>query len=152
MRRMLGALNRDAADPDLVASALANDGRGFVDRLPEHDELPAWLHEEELAVYVEEFTRTGFTGGINWYRNLDRNWELTPQLDGAKITVPSLFVGGANDPVLTMTPPSVMDGWLDDHRGTVVVDGAGHWVQQEKPAEVNAALIDFIASVREGRS
>lgn len=62
--------------------------------------------------------------------------------------MPSLFIGGALDPVLVMTPPAVMDGFLDDHRGTVLVEGAGHWVQQEKPAEVNAALLGFLADVR----
>ncbi|MGZ8765903.1 MAG: alpha/beta fold hydrolase, partial [Acidimicrobiia bacterium] len=139
MRRMLGGVSATGEAPDL-ADVLANDGRGFVDRLPEVTELPGWLSQADLEHYVDEFTRTGFTGGINWYRNLDRNWLLTEQLDGAKIEVPSLFIGGALDPVLLMSPPSVMDGWLTDHRGTVVVDGAGHWVQQEKPDEVNAAI------------
>jgi len=62
--------------------------------------------------------------------------------------VPSLFIGGVLDPVLLMAPPSVMDGNLEDHRGTVLVEGAGHWVQQEKPDEVNAALVDFVDQVR----
>ena len=146
LRRFLAGLTADM-DP----SRMAKDGRGMVDRLPEPDRLPDWLRQDELDRYVEEFSRTGFTGGINWYRNLDRNWELTPQLEGAKVEVPSLFIGGALDPVLVMSPPVVMDGWLTDHRGTVIVDDAGHWVQQEKPGEVNAALLDFIAAVREGR-
>jgi pimeloyl-ACP methyl ester carboxylesterase len=148
MRSLLGSLSTAGADPDAVAAATANDGRGFVDRLPVVETLPDWLREDELAFYVGEFTRTGFTGGINWYRNMDRNWELTERVAGAKVTMPSLFIGGAFDPVLMMTPPAVADGWLDDHRGNVIVDGAGHWVQQEKPAEVNAALIDFVGQVR----
>jgi pimeloyl-ACP methyl ester carboxylesterase len=105
------------------------------------------LTPEELNYFVETFTRTGFTGGINWYRNFDRNWELTPQLAGAHVTVPSCFVGGKLDPVLIMTPYTIGADWLDDHRGDVIIDGAGHWVQQEKPAEVNAALLDFINSL-----
>ncbi len=147
MTRMLAGMSEGGDTPDF-SQALANDGRGFVDRLPVSAGLPEWLSQAELDHYVDEFTRTGFTGGINWYRNLDRNWELTPQLDGAKVTVPALFIGGASDPVLLMSPPSVMDGWLDDHRGTVVVEGAGHWVQQEKPAEVNAALVTFLDGLR----
>lgn len=143
MRRMLAGLVTADTDPETIAAALANDGRGFVDRLPEPAALPGWLRPEELDHYVAEFTRTGFTGGINWYRNLDRNWALTEHLDGAKVTVPSLFIGGARDPVLLMSPPAVMDGWLEDHRATVLIDGAGHWVQQEAPEEVNAALVDF---------
>ncbi len=149
MRRMLGGLATASADPDAVASAMTGDDRGFVERLPEPDRLPEWLRQDELDHYVSEFTRTGFTGGINWYRNLDRNWALTERLADAKVTMPSLFVAGALDPVLVMMPPAVMDGWLDDHRGTVIVDGAGHWVQQEKPAEVNEALIDFVRAVRD---
>jgi pimeloyl-ACP methyl ester carboxylesterase len=120
------------------------DDAGFAERLPQVKTLPAWLSEEELDHYVAEFTRTGFTGGINWYRNFDRNWETTPELEGAHVKQPSLFVGGALDPVLVMSPPTVGDDFLDDHRGTVIIEGAGHWVQQEKPDEVNAALLEFL--------
>jgi pimeloyl-ACP methyl ester carboxylesterase len=81
---------------------------------------------------------------------MDRNWSLTEQLAGAKVEVPSLFVGGTNDPVLVMSPPSSMDGWLTDHRGTVLVEGAGHWVQQERPDVVNDALLTFLDSIRKG--
>ncbi len=132
-----------AFDPEISA----DDGRGFVDRFPEPDGRPSWLTEADLDHYVAEFTRTGFTGGLNWYRNFDRNWGLTEHVAGATVTMPSLFVGGALDPVLAMSPPSVMDGHLDDHRGTVLVEGAGHWVQQERPDEVNAALLTFLAGL-----
>jgi pimeloyl-ACP methyl ester carboxylesterase len=143
MRRLLaGMVMEEGATPD--PAAFENDGRGFVDRMPEPNGLPDWLTQAELGHYIEEFTRTGFTGGINWYRNFDRNWERTPQLAGAHVTVPSAFVGGKVDPVLIMTPPTVGASWLDDHRGDVIIDGAGHWVQQEKPGEVNTALLDFI--------
>jgi pimeloyl-ACP methyl ester carboxylesterase len=148
MRRMLAGLSADPSEQGLSGLA-APSGAGFVDRLPEPKALPGWLTQEELDHYVEEFTRTGFTGGINWYRNFDRNWELTPQLAGAKVTVPSLFVGGTLDPVLVMSPPGIMDGWLEDHRGTVLVEGAGHWVQQEKPDEVNEALLGFVRAVHQ---
>ena len=151
MRRMLaGASLAEGAEID--PSAFAADGRGFVDRMPEPDGLPDWLEQGELDHYVEEFSRTGSTGALNWYRNFDRNWELTERLDGAKVTVPSLFVGGRLDPVLRMTPPEVTEEWLTDHRGSVLVAGAGHWVQQEKPDEVNAALIEFLDDVHGERS
>jgi pimeloyl-ACP methyl ester carboxylesterase len=120
---------------------------GFSERMPIPDRLPDWLSQAELDHYISEFERTGFSGGINWYRNFDRNWETTPQLDGAHVTVPSLFIGGALDPVLIMSPPSVGEDHLDDHRGTVIIDGAGHWVQQEKPDEVNAALLEFLKGI-----
>ena len=143
MRRMLGGAVVPTEGFDPAALAAPSDA-GFVDRLPDPQSLPAWLSQEELDHYVAEFTRTGFTGGINWYRNFDRNWELTPQLAGAKVTVPSLFVTGSMDGVRMMTPESVMDGNLLDHRGTHVIDGAGHWVQQEAADEVNAALLSFL--------
>lgn len=148
MRRFLAGVNA-GGDPAAVALSAA-DGRGFVERLPEPAELPRWLAEEELDHYVAEFTRTGFTGGLNWYRNLDRNWDLTTDLAGKKVDIPSLFVGGAADPVLFMAPPSVASGWVTDHRGDVLIEGAGHWVQQERPSEVNAALLEFLGAVTSG--
>ncbi len=106
----------------------------------------------ELDHYVEEFRRTGFTGGLNWYRNLDRNWETTPELAGATVRAPSLFVAGALDPVLFMSPPAAAHPALADHRGDVVVPGAGHWVQQEAPGAMNAALVGFLDDVWHDRS
>jgi pimeloyl-ACP methyl ester carboxylesterase len=154
MRRLLAGtkVSQDAeAAAGAAALMAADDGRGFVDRIPEPDGLPDWLSQDELDVYVETFSRTGFTGGISWYRNIDRNWELTPQLAGRKVEVPSLFISGALDPVIAMSPPSTQEGWLTDHRGDVFVDDAGHWVQQEKPDEVNAALIGFLDSISRDR-
>jgi pimeloyl-ACP methyl ester carboxylesterase len=151
MRRLLSSVaTREGVAPD--PAAFANDGRGFVDRLPEADRLPDWLSQSELDHYVREFSRTGFTGGINWYRNMDRNWTLTERVDAAKVEVPSLFIGGALDPVMMMTPPERFLDHLSDHRGNVIVEGAGHWVQQEKPDEVNAALIGFVDDVSRGGS
>ncbi len=151
MRRMLAGLSPRQSGTGLADSGLAApDGRGFVDRLPEPDGLPDWLSQEELDHYVAEFSRTGFTGGINWYRNFDRNWELTEHIAGKKVEAPSLFVAGAQDPVLLMSPPAIQEGWLTDHRGDVLIDGAGHWVQQEKPDEVNTALLELLDSIPEG--
>ena len=151
MRRMLAGAKLGEHAGRAAELMAASDGRGFVDRLVEPDALPSWLSREELDVYVESFRRTGFTGGINWYRNFDRNWERTPQLEGATVTQPTLFIGGALDPVLLMSPPAMAEGWLTDHRGDVFVDDAGHWVQQEKPDEVNAALVGFLDSIRRDR-
>jgi pimeloyl-ACP methyl ester carboxylesterase len=146
MRRLLaGVVVNEGQAPD--PANFANDGRGFVERLPEPDGLPDWLRQDELDHYVGEFTRTGFTGGINWYRNMDRNWFLTERIADAKVEAPSLFIGGRLDPVILATPPENTLHLLPDHRGTVLVDGAGHWVQQEKPDEVNRALVDFVASI-----
>jgi pimeloyl-ACP methyl ester carboxylesterase len=144
MRGMLAGLEIPEGQT-LDASALAQpSGAGFVERLPQPEKLPAWLSEDELDHYIAEFSRTGFTGGINWYRNFDRNWKATEHLDGAHVTQPSLFIGGKLDPVLVMSPPGLGNDHLDDHRGDVIIDGAGHWVQQEKPAEVNDALLAWL--------
>lgn len=145
MRRFLAGLG-GSGDTDEAPAVSPGDG-GMVDRLPEPKELPAWLSQSEIDHYVAEFSRTGFTGGINWYRNLDRNWEASADLAEVKVEIPSLFVGGAADPVLSMAHPSIMQGWVTDHRGDVLIDGAGHWVQQERPTEVNSALLGFLSEV-----
>jgi pimeloyl-ACP methyl ester carboxylesterase len=146
MRRFLAGASTNGKTN--LADLFAGDGRGLVERLPEPEGLPDWLSPEELDHYVTEFSRTGFTGGLNWYRNLDRNWAESALLANSKIEIPALFVAGSADPVLAMMPPSVMDGWLTDPRGTMLVEGAGHWVQQEKPAEVNAALLSFLRELQ----
>ena len=147
MRRMYGGLRAEPGGDAELTGLAAPDGVGFVDRLPPVPELPAWLSQAELDHYSAEFTRTGFTGGINWYRNFDRNWELTPQLEGAKVTVPAAFITGSADPVALMTPPELMDGWLEDERGRLVVEGAGHWVHQQEPAVVTAELLRFLGTL-----
>jgi pimeloyl-ACP methyl ester carboxylesterase len=146
LRRMLGGLTADATPAAVDMFGPAADG-GFIARLPDPKTLPDWLSQAELDHYVAEFTRTGFTGGINWYRNLDRNWSLTEDLADAKVSMPAFFIAGGADPVLMMSPPDGMGEWVPDLRGSVIIDGAGHWVQQEAPAEVNAALLGFLADV-----
>jgi pimeloyl-ACP methyl ester carboxylesterase len=110
-------------------------------------EPPPWLSEDELAVYVEAFERTGFTGGLNWYRNIDRNWELTAGAGDRRIEQPALFLTGELDPVRRFMPAEAMNGWVTDLRALVVGPGAGHWVQQQEPAAVNAALLEFLSGV-----
>ena len=66
--------------------------------MAEPDGLPDWLSQDELDHYTAEFARTGFTGGVNWYRNFDRNWEMSAHLAEAKVEVPSLFIGGCRRP------------------------------------------------------
>jgi pimeloyl-ACP methyl ester carboxylesterase len=108
---------------------------------------PPWLSESELAVYVEAFERTGFTGGLNWYRNIDRNWELTAPVAERRVEQPALFLTGERDPVRRFMPAEAMRGWVTDLRAEIVVPGAGHWVQQQEPEAVNAALLDFLAGL-----
>ncbi len=105
---------------------------------------PAFMSEDDLAVYVETFGRTGLRGGLNWYRNIDRNWEVTAPWDEQTIDMPALFLAGSRDSTMQWMSPEVMKGRVTDLR-TVIVDGAGHWIQQERPEEVNAALLAMFA-------
>jgi pimeloyl-ACP methyl ester carboxylesterase len=110
-------------------------------------EPPPWLSEQELDVYIEAFERTGFTGGLNWYRNIDRNWELTAPFEERRIEQPALFLTGELDPVRSFMPAEAMGGWVTDLRAEIVVERAGHWVQQQAPEPVNAALLDFLREI-----
>lgn len=147
MRRMIGGL-RPSSDQSAALRMVAAGPEGFIDRLPEPDGLPDWISQDELDHYISEFSRTGFTGGLNWYRNFDRNWETTaelaPELPGAKISVPSLFIAGTADPVLAFTRADRASEVISGPYRQVMIDGAGHWIQQERADEVNATLVDFL--------
>ena len=147
LRRMLGGMRAPAGEA-AARRMLAPGPEGFIDRLDEPDPLPDWLSPEDLEHYVTEFTRTGFTGALNWYRNFDRNWQIMAHPHAPTIDVPALFVGGTADPVLAFTRT---DRATEVARGPyrqVMVDGAGHWIQQERPAEINAELLAFLSQLR----
>jgi len=108
---------------------------------------PAFLTEDELQVYVDTYSRTGFHGGLNYYRNLDRNWERTAPVAQQRITQPALFLTGERDPVRTFMPASSMDGWVTDLRVNAVIPGAGHWLQQQAPEAVNTHLLSWLSSL-----
>ena len=105
---------------------------------------PQWLSEAELQVYIDAFARTGFSGGLNWYRNIDRNWQLTEPYGERRIEQPSMFLTGELDMVKRFMPAEAMDGWVTDLRAKVIVPDAGHWVQQQAPEAVNDALSEFL--------
>jgi pimeloyl-ACP methyl ester carboxylesterase len=105
---------------------------------------PAFWTEEDEELYVCSFSRTGFTGGLNWYRNIDRNWELSEDVADRRIEPPAFFLTGARDPVRRFMPAEAMDGWVTDLRETIVLDGAGHWVQQQAAEAVSEALVRFL--------
>lgn len=123
----------------------------FLDPMIEPEKFPAWLPDADLDVYVESFERTGFRGGLNYYRNLDRNWGLMGAWLGAKVEIPAFFIGGAKDLVVTGPPGAggnpmltAMPSFVPDLRGQVLVEDAGHWNQQENPEGTNAALLEFL--------
>ncbi|MEB3062396.1 alpha/beta fold hydrolase [[Mycobacterium] zoologicum] len=119
---------------------------GFVERLPEPGGLPDWISAAEFEHYVTEFTRSGFTGALNWYRGLDRTWEVTADVPQT-IGVPARFVAGSADPVLGYLPHEDLQKMFTGDFREVTIDGAGHWLQQERPQEINKLLLDFLASV-----
>lgn len=128
-----------------------SEGRGYLDVLPEAPPLPwSWLTEADLDVYAETFARTGFRGGLNWYRAFDVNWERGGPWFGAEIEVPTLFVAGAEDAVVKMRGEAGiarMRAVVPDLRGVHVLPGVGHWVQQEAADAVNAHLIAFLRAL-----
>ncbi|WP_420451546.1 alpha/beta fold hydrolase [Ilumatobacter sp.] len=121
------------------------DGTGFLSAFGTRREvpegLPDWLRPADLGVYVEQFEASGFFGPVSWYRNLDADWELTRDLPAP--SMPCAFIGGDHDLVIAHRPEYVdsMNHLLDDFRGTTMIEGAGHWTQQERPEQFNAALL-----------
>jgi pimeloyl-ACP methyl ester carboxylesterase len=131
-----------------VGPAMVPRAQGFLRGTPAPATLPGWLGEEDVDFYAGEFRRTGFRGGLNWYRNLDRNWELMAPFADARVTVPALYVAGDRDLVVGFPG---MDQLLANLgklvpglRGSAMLPGCGHWTQQERPDEVNAAMLDFL--------
>jgi pimeloyl-ACP methyl ester carboxylesterase len=121
---------------------------GMAAALPDAPALPAWLTDEDIDYYAEQFAHTGFRGGLNWYRNIDRNQELLAPFDGLQITVPALYIAGERDLVLHFGGMSEVLATLAQRvpllRRSLILSGCGHWTQQERPREVNAALIEFL--------
>jgi pimeloyl-ACP methyl ester carboxylesterase len=126
------------------------EGTGFLDILsPAPDQLPPWLTEHDVDVYAEAFEKGGFFGPVSFYRNMDANWQRSHDIPASVYTMPVGFLTGSRDPVNAMMPGAAeaMAETLPDFRGGTTVEGAGHWVQQEKPEETNAALLAFLADV-----
>jgi len=144
MRIVLGG--RGLADPS--AAMFVQEGKGFLGHGDPEEPLPGWLSEAELAIFTETFRKSGFCGGLNWYRNLDRNWELTAPWQDAQIHQPSLFIAGSKDAVITgligAKRVNELERVLPNLKRKLIIEGAGHWVQQERPDEVNAALLRFL--------
>jgi pimeloyl-ACP methyl ester carboxylesterase len=124
---------------------------GWIPRLGAPKSLPSWLTQADLDYYVAEFKEAGFRGGINYYRNFHRNWETTPQLSGAKISAPVLFLAGDKDIVIRGASveglTASMRNAVPGLRAVKLLPNTGHWVQQERPVEVNAEIIEFLKGI-----
>jgi pimeloyl-ACP methyl ester carboxylesterase len=143
MRTLLG---RGFSDP--AASLFVEQGKGFLGEPRADRPLPDWLDEADLSYFTEVYQESGFRGGLNWYRNIDRNWELTAPWQGAQIHQPSMFIAGSNDSVITgligAKRVADMERVLPNLRQKLIIGAAGHWIQQERADAVNAALIAFL--------
>jgi pimeloyl-ACP methyl ester carboxylesterase len=133
---------------------IVSPGGGFLDTCAEPEQLPGWLTSADIETYASQFTASGFTGPLNWYRNLDRNWELTAPWQHAPVTVPALYLAGDRDLMVRAPGALQMLPRLRDFaprlRDPVLLPGCGHWTQQERPVEVSRAMIGFINELGQG--
>lgn len=136
---------RDRSSPRVVPP-----GHTFLGSYPEPTTLPAWLTEADIDTYASDFA-FGFTGALNWYRNMDRNWELTAALHNAVIRCPALYIMGEEDRVANW--PGALESiqrireLLPYAEEVISLPGVGHWIQQEAPQQISAALVNFARSL-----
>lgn len=134
----------------IVTDPLRSAG-GWIDRLGAPKELPAWLTAEDLDYVVSQFESAGFRGGVNYYRNFHRNWEITENLDGVKVNIPTLFIAGERDVVIAGATQeqltASMSRVVEDLRGVILIPEIGHWVQQEAAEQTNAAMLEFMSGL-----
>ena len=149
LRGFLHTLSGDPPPENLLGLVGGPKTGRMMEHLLQPDSLPAWLSADDLAFYVAEFERTGFRGGLNWYRCADLSWELTAAWSDARIHQPAMFVAGERDGVIAMMPGAIetMRAGVPGLRRTLLLPGCGHWTQQERPDEVNAALLGFLAEL-----
>jgi pimeloyl-ACP methyl ester carboxylesterase len=134
------------AAADAVGMVTRKDG--FLFHMVNPVSLPGWLSEADIDFYAGEFARTGFRGGLNWYRNIDCNWELLAPFAGTRVMIPGLYIAGDRDLVVAFRGmdqllPNLVN-FVPQLRRTIMLPGCGHWTQQERPTEVNMAMIDFL--------
>jgi pimeloyl-ACP methyl ester carboxylesterase len=146
LRRVLYSISGDA--PPETKRLTLEPGKGWLANTLDPEQLPAWLTDADLDHMAAEFSRSGFRGGLNWYRNIDRNWELTSPWAGASIRQPALFIAGSEDPVISSgsgaAAVQALPVTVPGLTRTLLIDGAGHFIQQERPQLVNDALVEFL--------
>lgn len=126
---------------------MVNRKAGLLATLPVPNPLPPWLSQEDIDVYAQAFGRSGFRGGLSYYRNLDRNWEQEAAYSDAVVVVPTLYLVGERDTGLSIPGMreiiASMPELVPDLRGAHVIPECGHWIPQERPAILSKMIIDF---------
>jgi pimeloyl-ACP methyl ester carboxylesterase len=125
-------------------------GTRMRDRMLNPKQLPAWFDETDLDVFVAEYERTGLAGPLSYYRNLDADWhDLAPYAE-RKLTVPSYFLGAEFDVATWWGAEALarVHEKATDYRGTTIFDRCGHWIQQERPEDTNAVLLEFLQGLK----
>jgi pimeloyl-ACP methyl ester carboxylesterase len=149
LRRVLYSISGDA--PPETRRLTLQPGKGWLANTLDPRHLPAWLTDADLDHMAAEFSRSGFRGGLNWYRNIDRNWELTAPWAGALIRQPALFIAGSADPIIEFGSGALalqaLAATVPGLRRKLIIDGAGHFIQQERPQLVNRAILEFLAGL-----
>jgi len=139
-------------DPDSTSVGMVPRSGGWLASRKAPASSPPWITEADLDYYEGEFKKSGFRGGLNWYRNIDRNWELLAPWTGAKVNVPALYMAGDRDLVVRFPGAEKMilnlKQFVPQLHSTTMLPGCGHWTQQERPAEVNSAVIKFLNELK----
>ena len=133
-------------DPQGAPGVWGPAGGGILDRLPDRRH-GRFLSDEDFEVFARAFIKTGFRGGLNWYRCIDQSWEESANLE-QRVTQRALMITAEFDPVLRPELCNGMEAWVPNLTRTVLIKGAGHWTQQEKPEGVNSALLEFLDDLR----
>jgi pimeloyl-ACP methyl ester carboxylesterase len=141
-----------SGDSPVIPDMMARPGLGLLGGARAPDQLPAWLTRSDVEFYAAEFRRAGFRGGLNWYRNIDRNWELTAPWAGAQVRVPALYVVGDRDVVFHFPGGgaqmlTALPSFVPNLKQAVLLEGCGHWTQQERADEVNRLLLEFLRTL-----
>jgi pimeloyl-ACP methyl ester carboxylesterase len=155
VRSALYTFSGDIPSPEVApvdgGAGMVSRQAGFLAKMIDPPCLPSWISEGDVDVYVGQFSRSGYRGGLNWYRNISRNRELLAAFDGLKINVPALYIAGDRDVVLAFPGMDKVIAGLSETvpllQRTVLLPGCGHWTQQERSEEVNSAIIGFLKSI-----
>jgi pimeloyl-ACP methyl ester carboxylesterase len=145
MRKVLWGASGDGFAVPTEVPKMA--GTGFLTNMPEPPPLPwSWCDEADVQHYADQFRHSGFFGPVSYYRNLDANYELVKDIGLDTLTMPTYFITGSKDVVAVMDPTGIerMQTSLPNFRGATVIDGAGHWTQQEGPVAFNEALLRYL--------